>query len=94
MAAAMVTVTNKFKIKSAKAINKLHSFFFVFLNFRHEDGYYNIEVKEKFWRQKTREKKCLDTFKQINIIIITIMAVIRILGSLQQTNSGPGPLIR
>ena len=47
MAAAMVTVTNKFKIKSAKAINKLHSFFF-FLNFRHEDGYYNIEVKEKF----------------------------------------------
>ena len=26
MAAAMVTVTNKFKIKSAKAINKLHRF--------------------------------------------------------------------
>ena len=48
MAAAMVTVTNKFKIKSAKAINKLHIFFFFFLNFRHEDGYYNIEVKEKF----------------------------------------------
>ena len=48
MAAAMVTVTNKFKIKSAKAINKLHSLFFFFLNFRHEDGYYNIEVKEKF----------------------------------------------
>lgn len=47
MAAAMVTVTNKFKIKSAKAINKLQ-FFFFFLNFRHEDGYYNIEVKEKF----------------------------------------------
>ena len=93
MAAAMVTVTNKFKIKSAKAINKLHSFFF-FFNFLHVDCFYNIEVKEKFWRQKTREKKCLDTFKQINIIIITIMAVIRILGSLQQTNSGPGPLIR
>ena len=30
MAAAMVTVTNKFKIKSAKAIKKLHSFFFFF----------------------------------------------------------------
>ena len=52
MAAVMVTITNNFKVKSAKTINKLHRFW-VFRNFRHEEGYHKSEVKEKFRHSKT-----------------------------------------